>query len=370
MNRLRNERGIALAIAMFALVVIGGLVAGAMFVATQEQRIGRNTLQHQAAFTAAEAGTQDAVLNWNTGYDSLHTGGQIATRATAPDGQGWYRRTIQRLGTDMFLVRTDGFNRDSTSRSRVGMLIRLKPLAFNINAALKTQGALKIGGSSYINGQDTPPSNWADCPDTVASLPGIRVPDPTEITTAGCGSYSCVDGNPKVQKDTTITQASLTTVGDIPFDSLEQFANKFITTGGTVQPSLNGDGTCNTGDLYNWGDPLVPTAPCGSYFPIIWASGGVHLTGNYGQGVLIVDGDLTVTGGFEFYGPVLIKGTLNTQGTGGHFNGGVIAANINLDQSDVLGNAVINFSSCALMKALTHSATVSTVSQRSWVNLY
>jgi len=53
MKRLNNERGIALAVAIFALVVVGGLVAGSLFVATQEQRVGRNTLQQQTAFNAA-----------------------------------------------------------------------------------------------------------------------------------------------------------------------------------------------------------------------------------------------------------------------------------------------------------------------------
>jgi hypothetical protein len=85
--------------------------------------------------------------------------------------------------------------------------------------------------------------------------------------------------------------------------------------------------------------------------------------------VLVVDGDLDVQGGFEFYGPVIVKGRLSTQGTGGHFNGGLIAANINLDQNDVLGNAVIAYSSCAVVRALQNTAAAAPLRSRSWANL-
>jgi hypothetical protein len=80
---------------------------------------------------------------------------------------------------------------------------------------------------------------------------------------------------------------------------------------------------------------------------------------------------LSVQGGFQFFGPVLVNGYLKTTGTGGHFNGGVFAADtVSLSQNTVLGNAVINFSSCALTRALNASASGSALKERSWVNLY
>jgi hypothetical protein len=122
--------------------------------------------------------------------------------------------------------------------------------------------------------------------------------------------------------------------------------------------------------LTNWGDPLDPTGPCGNYFPIIYSENTLRINGDRGQGVLIVNGDLEVQGNFEFFGPVIVKGHLKTTGTGGHFNGGVIAANVDLEQNTVLGNAVVNFSSCALLKALNGSASAALLQERSWVNLF
>ncbi len=374
MRRLNSERGIALAVAIFALVVIGGLIAGSFFVATLEQRVGRNTLKQQAAFNVAEAATQEAVLNWSpTALNRMAIGGFVKDSASVAGG-AWYRRTIQRMSQNLFVVRAEGFSQDSTSRQRVGALLRLRPLAFNINAALKTQGQLRVGGSSKITGVDNVPGTWTDCPAVEPSQPGIRMPDPTQLTTQGaCSGASCISGDPKVLKDTTINATSLTMVGDIPFDSLKTYATKIIPGGNppNVLPSFNADGSCNIGDLYNWGDPVVPTSRCGDYFPIIWVDGNASFQGTYGQGVLIVNGDMKVTGGLTFYGPVLVRGTLATSGTGGHFNGGVIAANVDLaGQQDVLGNAEVKFSSCALIKAITSSATAFQMRERSWVNLY
>lgn len=377
MRRLSSERGIALAVAIFALVVVGGLIAGSFFVAMLEQRVGRNTIRQQAAFNVAETASQDVVLNWDTGtYNTLSVGGQVQTNGTAPDG-GWYKRTVKRLGGMVFLVSAQGFSSDSTSRATVGYLLRLKPLYFDINAALKTQGSTKVGGSSEISGTDVAPTGWTGCPALAPEQPGIRMPDPTQLTTTGnCSGNACITGTPQVLKDTTINSTTLTTVGDIPFDSLKQFATKIIPGGNYQQilPSLVGT-ACNTADIQNWGDPVNPTAPCGGYFPIVWSDGDLILGTGNGQGVLIVDGNLTVNGGFEFYGPVLVKGTLSTAGTGGHFNGGVIAANTDLCQtstcqSSMMGNAVITYSSCALIKAMNNTAPGSLVKQRSWVTLY
>jgi hypothetical protein len=72
----------------------------------------------------------------------------------------------------------------------------------------------------------------------------------------------------------------------------------------------------------------------------------------------------------EFYGPVIVKGSMSATGTGGHFYGGVMAANVDLEQSSLLGNAEIHFSSCALTKALAGIATPALVGSRSWTELF
>jgi Tfp pilus assembly protein PilX len=60
-RRLSDERGIALAVAVFALVVIGALVAGTFFAGRLEQQTGSNTFMAAQAAEAAEAGLSDAI---------------------------------------------------------------------------------------------------------------------------------------------------------------------------------------------------------------------------------------------------------------------------------------------------------------------
>ena len=130
--------------------------------------------------------------------------------------------------------------------------------------------------------------------------------------------------------------------------------------------------TCNTASPSNWGEPyrgIGTIAGCYDYFPIIHVIGDLSLTGGYGQGILLVDGDLSVQGGFEWFGPVIVLGHVTTSGTGGHFNGGVMAADVNLEQNTVLGNAVVTYSSCTIIRALTASANARLLKERRWMDL-
>src|SRR5438132_6984606 len=68
---LKNERGMALAIAIVALVVVGALIAGALFSGTQEQRVAENVRRSQASFGVAEEGIYDIIRTW----DSIGVGG-------------------------------------------------------------------------------------------------------------------------------------------------------------------------------------------------------------------------------------------------------------------------------------------------------
>src|SRR2546430_11596208 len=91
---LRNERGIALAVAIFALVVVGALVAGAFFAGTQEQRVGENQRRVQTSFGVAEAGAQERVLSWDPGTMNRrpqYPADSVAIANTpAPSGSGSY----------------------------------------------------------------------------------------------------------------------------------------------------------------------------------------------------------------------------------------------------------------------------------------
>ncbi|MGH7532497.1 MAG: hypothetical protein ACREL4_04310, partial [Gemmatimonadales bacterium] len=64
-SRRSDERGIALVLALFTLVVIGALVAAVFFTAQLEARTGANTLSGLQAVQAADAGLEYASANWS-----------------------------------------------------------------------------------------------------------------------------------------------------------------------------------------------------------------------------------------------------------------------------------------------------------------
>jgi hypothetical protein len=371
-----RERGFALAGAVFALVIIASLIAGAFFAARQEMSIGRSSTTYTRAFGAAEAGMAAGVAQWNTGtFNALAVGGSTTLNGSVPNNGGTYALTVSRLNDELFLLRSVGTDPTGGSQRQLASLTRLQRIAMDFNASLTTRGSLKIGGSSFIDGVDENPSSWS-CPGgALDTLSGILTRDSTQISTSGCGGYSCIRGDPKIEQDPTINDSTFFVFGDLDWAELVAMATKtYIGNTGplnSIAPSLSG-GICNTANTNNWGEPwrgAGTVAPCYGYFPIIYVNGNLKLTGGRGQGILLVEGDLEVQGGFEFYGPVIVRQQLITQGTGGHFNGGVMAANVSLDQSTVLGDAIITYSSCAITAALNGNASGRLLASRSWADL-
>ncbi len=375
-----KRRGFALAVALAAIVIIAALITGIFFATTQDYRIGRNSALQTRALTAAEYGLNVVRSSgqwdpsWNTSAN-----GVLAIRSYSPGDGGVDTVRVTKLNDGQFLVVSEGRAGIATgaqARHRVGTLVTLVVPQIKFLAALTTRGDAKIGGSSYIDGNDTTFAAF-NCPPAVGGLPGLTLPDTSQVSTSGCKNFSCVAGSPKLSEDSLAgADDTYSQFGDLSYDDLAALAGHTVPGGGTLngmKASVNGDGSCNTADPNNWGDPEHTTpslAACQTYFPIIHATGDLHLSGGYGQGILLVDGNLQVTGGFEFYGAVIVRGTLNTTGQGGHFNGAVMAANVDLEQNTVLGDAVIHYSSCALNRALSASATPVRAKGRSWVELY
>src|SRR5690606_4284715 len=187
-------------------------------------------------------------------------------------------------------------------------------------------------------------------------------------------------GDPPMEQDATLDTANFLDFGDVDFDELKAFADKVFPPGTstitTLGPSLDENDKCDVEDLYNWGAPTLPAHDCHFYFPIIYAEGDLKIAASgSGQGILLVEGDLELTGGMNFYGITIIKGRLNTKGNGGHlngvtlvFSGGELAA----DDTIVLGHAQVNFSSCAIERAIKNNPLTSRlkpIAQRSWMDI-
>jgi hypothetical protein len=379
---LRDERGMALAVAIFALVVVGAMVAGAFFAGTQEQRVGENQRRVQQSFGVAEAGVQEHALNWVP--DQMNRRPQypqdsvaIGPNAVAPGGTGRYGGYSYRLGPNVFLLDVTGLDTRSYggsiaggggARQRIGLIARIAPIEFGIRASLTTQGSVNVGGNAEIDGADQNP--WPSCDPAGPTQAGVRVRGGTVDTTGGSGA---VYGNPPVVNDATISDSSFTTFGGSTYTQLASRATIAMAGGNINTDPVVTNGACDKTVLTNWGDPHNPTAPCGNYFPIIHVSGDLFINNTQGQGILLIDGNLTINGSWDFYGVVIIQGELKTAGGGtadAHIWGGVMARNADLSTENLNGHATLNFSSCAILAALQAQSPIAPMRQRGWVQLY
>lgn len=369
----QNRRGIALVISLIAMVVIGALVTGIFSSAMLDQRTGEGTRRQNQAFAVADAAAGEIIAGWNTAsYNGMANGASVAVSGTSPNATGTYTGTITRVNDQFFLVDVIGKDRYSGSRQRVGLLVKLRLLNFDIRSALTERGPGSVGGSVNISGVDARP--WTDCPPSGPTLAGIRSPDAADIHfIGGCSDLSCISGSPQVQQDATVTDNTFFSYGNSDWNSLASMANMTLASGtyNGMAPSVSG-GNCNTASTNNWGEPYEPgTVPaCRGYMPIIYVTGDLHISGGRGQGILMVNGNLDLSGGFEFDGIVIARGQLRTTGTGNHVTGGVMSANVDLDDEAVLGNAVLQYSSCAVSRVASTASPGAQLKSRGWLQVY
>jgi hypothetical protein len=126
-----GERGIALAIAVFALAVIGALVGGTFFAGRLEQQSGQNTLFAVQASEVAEAGLSDAIATIAAAtLEGLPVGGaplELDTLTLA--GGVSASRQVARLTGNLFLIRVRGVRHNAAGTTlavrSLGLLVRL-----------------------------------------------------------------------------------------------------------------------------------------------------------------------------------------------------------------------------------------------------
>lgn len=389
---MKNERGMALAITIFALVVVAALVAGTFYAATQEQRTSDNTRRSVAALGAAEAGIDDVVTNWSTKTTRLNkmsnypadsqSYGSSASPLTTPGGTGTYYTSVYRLNNNMFLVDVTGRDNSNATqgqglgiggRQRLGVLVKIQPINFGIEASLMTRNGVNLQGNAQVDGTDNNPiaggtdSVWNSCT-TGAAMSGVATSTGAGVTTGGNGA---VAGNPPVQHDSSIS-SKFSNVDSL-YSVLASRAN-IVLPGGNYKTAPSFTGTaCKTSDTFNWGDPTA-SDNCSTYFPIIHITGDVTLNGDQGQGILLVDGNLSVQGSYQFFGITIVQGSIGSAGggsTAAHFYGATMAQDVNLTTTNSLsGKATLLYSSCAVQTALTNVSVTALLKSRSWVQLY
>jgi hypothetical protein len=139
---LQDRRGVALAVALFALVVIAALVSGSFFAGRLEQQSGRNSIYGIQAMEAAEAGLSDALVNLDIELvQSLPVAGLPLEIGTENPGVTLrVARQVVRLTSGVFLVRSIGTRLDADNgvmaTRTVALLVQVLPATEALPARL------------------------------------------------------------------------------------------------------------------------------------------------------------------------------------------------------------------------------------------
>jgi hypothetical protein len=372
---LKNERGIALAMAVFALVVIGAIVAGTVFAGRLEQRGGQNTIYAGQAFEAADAAVGAAVAGWQSSWNGMAVGDSLDLGTTSLGGNVSNSAMLVRVNDVTFLIRADGWAEDGSgnvlAERALATLAKLIKVSVPIRAALVARGDLTVKGTADLYGENADPPGWA----TSSAMRDACPYDATSKPSAEVSGKISTNGNPTMTPPPIENSAEVSDTNMFlkPYSALIEAANIILNPGTSASPAPSTTGTparCNTGSISNWGEPESSVPLCGSYFPVIYAQGDLTLSHGRGQGILLVNGDLTLHGNFTFAGIIITKGAFDASTGTNNVYGTVMANNAYLDDMKLAGTPQVQFSTCAISRALTSSAKAKPFTSRAWAQLY
>ena len=359
---------------VLAVVILEVLITGAIYMAQQEYRVGWSADQSLVAFNMTERGVAEVLTNWDAArYNGLPAWGSADTTGAFADGS--WSATITKMTNSFYYVDVTGVvSRGGPLRAgashEMGVIAHVTSADLDPPAALTTRGSILVRGDAEVIGQDVDPPLWGMCTEPPGDKPGIA----TDLTsTVGTQGQGTITGTPPVLQDPSIADSTFTQFGGVDWDEMILMADVRPSPGSlNIGPSLNGNGTCNTSDVENWGHPESPGHACENYFPIIFVNGDANIqAGGLGQGILLVAGDLNLRGNFSFYGVIIVQGSFETQGNGNRVYGGVLAGNATLGGQILTGGSEVQYSNCAVQRAIFNPSLTRArpLRNRSWVDV-
>ena len=383
-NAARNERGIALVMAMISLLVIAVIAMVLMTSLNVERKLSGHDLRDSQALNLAEAGVGEALARIRNSDISLSTANPrsvaqifltsagsvpvLGTDSTGletvqPAGE-WLNYSTAAKSRDALTVafrtnpaqtviykynpglnppvqttsglpvyRVTSTGRVGQNRVRVQTDVMQKPFNANINAAFSAGVPMNFSGNVDVCGLnhrgDTPvgtkgPSNCDDWETGASNLPGAW--STTTITTGG---------------SSTMSGAPPTSPGNAQF-----YAGPWETF------------SMGQSEFFSWvGAPLSsePSPPKGIFYldnnsTTLDQSGDFAYHGGDGEGLLYVDGDLAVNAGFNFKGVIYVEGDLKINGSCWILGALIVRGKTEVKIAN--GNATVLYSAEAIQNAL------------------
>jgi hypothetical protein len=234
------------------------------------------------------------------------------------------------------------------------------PAPFDLNAAVTSLGGMdKAGGSGVMSGVDACGAQPA--------IPGVAVTDGggqpgtslsgSAVSTNYTGATGPIDGNPDN------TPISLGTGGATGTAKDQVGVDWAGIVAGTFLPA-------------EYVSPIWPTADQMLHWPVIRVNnngGGDFTLPGDGKGILIVTGNLIISGSNDWEGLILVGGSIRSNGNNTTRGAVITGLNVKLGQtvppSDMNGTKDYRYDSCALTRALGHVGSLQRV-RNGWTDTW
>jgi hypothetical protein len=378
--RVKDTGGFALAMAIFALVLLAAVIAGGYYSASQEYQIGLGMRSLTASFYAGEAGIREVLDSWDPEvYGALAPGDTVTVGPVTFEGGGSYTARVVRVGNNdlkrYFYIEAVGRpHGPSLGEHRQAFVVRARFPDMCCDFALRLFDQLDYTGNPKnfrIEGIDRDPPDWTggicngfvkdDTAAVSAGNPAAVAPDTAYLD----GVPDWVDDYPALPQN--VIEYPGYTWDDLVAAADHVFEDDDVSSKGDA--SLDANGECDRSDPYNWGEPHLPSHPCFDYFPIIHAKTNLTVqTGGRIQGIFLVEANTTLQNQTDVYGIILSRAKLTVINQSKFWGTGWVG-----DDVDFQGTKPEwHLSSCAARRALLLSnlARPIPVWPRPWVSLF
>jgi hypothetical protein len=311
---MRSHSGVALVAVLYFLVIAALTSIAVVFGVHAAERRVADTRADGALVAAADVGVHGTLATWNASErDAQRVGTTIELRPQTANGIAvtlW----VTRLGSSTFSLVADAHGAAGPAR-RVALLVRVPFNRPRVTAALTSAVDLSIADGVAIVAND------GSCIDTVAHA--IEVAPLVNVT---FDPSLPANQRPLVTVDSSAADsASYLHPGDWSWDELVHRADIRLGADAVLSPAPIVDGGVCRADTTNWGAPTDSASACFGHAPVVYAPGDLTIGGGVGQGVLLVDGRLRITGPFTFSGQIVVRRGLETHADAISISGAVYA---------------------------------------------
>ena len=311
--------GVVLVLSILLILALSILAVGVVMVGTMESSVATALQRAAEARALAELGARSIFEAWSTAAVRDLPPGSL--RAGPPVGRA-IKSTIERVDSLLFLVRTEARLGGRTRPPTVGRAALL--VATPDHAALERAfpAALAVEAEAWIDSGRV--SGYDACPVTAVDRPGL-IADSAAVSPraelGGAPAWSIAAPEP-------LPPGSL-----LESPTVRDIATVIWTAAlATPRPS-SAAGTCLP-EPGNWG-AVADGHPCHDRLPLVYATGDLAIDAGEIRGILVVDGDLDLTGTVELAGIVRVRGMLRI-GPDAHVTGAVRAASVQMSGGSIL----------------------------------